>query len=137
MDEHVHRHHEENMLSVEDARDKILGTVRKTEKVTIPVIDSLGLVLTDNVESTINIPPYDNSAMDGYAIRAEDVLEATPDNPTILNVIETIAAGQLPQENLKEATAARIMTGAPIPNGSNAVVPFEDPTASETFFNFK
>ena len=134
MDEHVHRHHEENMLSVEDARDKILGTVRKTEKVTIPVIDSLGLVLTDNVESTINIPPYDNSAMDGYAIRAEDVLEATPDNPTILNVIETIAAGQLPQENLKEATAARIMTGAPIPNGSNAVVPFEDTTESETFF---
>jgi len=84
MDEHVHRHHEENMLSVEDARDKILGTVRKTEKVTIPVIDSLGLVLTDNVGSSINIPPYDNSAMDGYAIRAEDVLEATPDNPTIL-----------------------------------------------------
>ena len=57
MDEHVHRHHEENMLSVEDARDKILGTVRKTEKVTIPVIDSLGLVLSDNVESSINIPP--------------------------------------------------------------------------------
>ena len=112
------------MLSVEDARDKILGTVRKTEKVTIPVIDSLGLVLTDNVESSINIPPYDNSAMDGYAIRAEDVLEATADNPTILNVIETIAAGQIPQEDIKVATAARIMTGAPIPNGSNAVVPF-------------
>ena len=72
--------------------------------------------------------------MDGYAIRAEDVLEATPDNPIILNVIETIAAGQLPQEDLKEATAARIMTGAPIPNGSNAVVPFEDTTESETFF---
>ena len=134
MDEHVHRHHEENMMSVEDARDKILGTVRKTEKVTIPVIDSLGLVLADNVESSINIPPYDNSAMDGYAIRAEDVLEATADNPTILNVIETIAAGQIPQEDIKVATAARIMTGAPIPNGSNAVVPFEDTTESETFF---
>ena len=81
MDEHVHRHHEEDMLSVEDAREKILGTVCKTEVVTIPVTDSLGLVLSDNVASSINIPPYDNSAMDGYAIRAEDVTKATSDNP--------------------------------------------------------
>ena len=134
MDEHVHRHHEEDMLSVEDAKEKILGTVCKTEVVTIPVTDSLGLVLSDNVASSINIPPYDNSAMDGYAIRAEDVTKATSDNPIVLNVIETIAAGQLPQKDIKESTAARIMTGAPIPNGSNAVVPFEDTTESETFF---
>lgn len=134
MDEHVHRHHEEDMLSVEDAREKILGTVSKTEEVTIPVTDSLGLVLSGNVESSINIPPYDNSAMDGYAIRAEDVTKASSENPIVLNVIETIAAGQLPQEDIRESTAARIMTGAPIPNGSNAVVPFEDTTESETFF---
>ena len=56
MDEHVHRHHEEDMLSVEDAKEKILGTVCKTEVVTIPVTDSLGLVLSDNVTSSINIP---------------------------------------------------------------------------------
>ena len=73
MTEHVHRHHHADMLSVEAARHRILQAFEILEPVIMKITDSIGLVISDDVYSSINIPPLDNPGMDGYALRAEDV----------------------------------------------------------------
>ena len=115
-----------SMLSVEEAQEKIMSMFAPLEPVPTPILESIGQVLSEDVTSDINIPPLDNSAMDGYAIRYEDVLNASLNQPINLRLIGHIAAGQLPNQEVAPGTAIRIMTGAPIPNGANAVVPFED-----------
>jgi molybdopterin molybdotransferase len=82
--------------------------------------------LAEEVISEIDIPPFDNSAMDGYAVRAADVAEASPGSPVHLAVAGSVAAGSVAGEDLKPGTAIRIMTGAPMPRGADAVVPYED-----------
>ncbi len=114
------------MLSVEQALEKILGYVDVLEVEPRPVLDCLGQVLAEDVYSTINIPPLDNSAMDGYAVRAEDTRGATEQTPWLLRVIDTVAAGSISECEVEPGTTARIMTGAPVPKGADAVVRFED-----------
>ena len=114
------------MLSVEQALEKILGYVAVLEVEPRPVLDCLGQVLAEDVYSTINIPPLDNSAMDGYAVRAEDTRGATEQTPRLLRVIDTVAAGSISECEVEPGTTARIMTGAPVPKGADAVVRFED-----------
>jgi len=114
------------LLSVEQALEKILGYVDVLEVETRPVLDCLGQVLAEDVYSTINIPPLDNSAMDGYAVRAEDTRGATEQTPRLLRVIDTIAAGSISECEVEPGTTARIMTGAPVPKGADSVVRFED-----------
>ncbi|MBI2831205.1 MAG: molybdopterin molybdotransferase MoeA [Chloroflexi bacterium] len=114
------------MITVEEALDKVLGYVNVLEAEEKPVLESLAQVLAEDVYSDIDIPPLDNSAMDGYAVLSEDTRGASKKSPRILKVIDTVAAGSIPQKRVKTGTAIRIMTGAPMPDGADAVVPFED-----------
>jgi molybdopterin molybdotransferase len=123
---HSHRHYGETMLSVEDALDRILSFFQVLGPEEKPLLEALGQVLVADATSPYNIPPMDNSAMDGYAVQAADVKGASRDSPVSLRVIGHVAAGHLPTETVVSGTAIRIMTGAPIPDGADAVVPFED-----------
>ena len=114
------------MLSVEEALDKILGYVHVLETEEKPLLDALGQVLAQDVTAEFAIPPLDNTAMDGYAVRAVDTEGATPQNPKRLPVAGELAAGAVYEGELQPGTAVRIMTGAPMPGGADAVVPFED-----------
>jgi molybdopterin molybdotransferase len=114
------------MLSVEEARDRILSYFEVLPVEATPLIDSLGQVLAENLVASFDIPPLANSAMDGYAVLASDTTGASTENPVELPVTGVVAAGQLPDHPLEPRTAIRIMTGAPIPDQANAVVPFED-----------
>lgn len=109
-------------LSVEEARERILGTVRVLEPERVPILEALGRVLAEPVVASRNIPPLSNSAMDGYAVRGEDVAQA----PVRLRVVGEAAAGYVCEARVESGTAVRIMTGAPIPEGADTVVRFED-----------
>ena len=123
---HSHRHYDESMLSVEEALERILESVHVLEPEESPLLDALGQVLAEDAVSEYDIPPLDNSAMDGYAVRAIDIVGASKDTPVTLRVIGSVAAGELPRDNVAAGTAVRIMTGAPVPEGADAIVPFED-----------
>ena len=84
-----------------------------------------GLVLSDDVTATLSLPPFDNSAMDGYAVRADEVAAATAEYPVKLPVAEDIPAGRNDVPALERGTVHRIMTGAPMPDGATGVVPVE------------
>lgn len=114
------------MISVEEALDKILGNVAVLDEEEVPILDSLGQVLAEDISSSIRVPPLDNAAMDGYAIRAEDSLGASKRAPRFLRVIDTVAAGAISGFRVEPGTAIRIMTGAPVPEGADSVVRFED-----------
>lgn len=123
---HSHRHYGEAMLSVEEALERILSFFHVLDTEEKPLLDALGQVLAEDAVSRYDIPPLDNSAMDGYAVRTESIRGASQESPVTLKVIGTVAAGYLPEHTVAPGTAVRIMTGAPIPDGANAVVPFED-----------
>jgi molybdopterin molybdotransferase len=114
------------MISVEEALEKVLSYVEVLEPEQKPVLDCLGQVLAEDVYSTMDIPPLDNSAMDGYALRAEDTRGASKSVPRCLVVVGEVAAGSMPTKEVRPGTAIRIMTGAPLPAGADAVVRFED-----------
>ncbi len=114
------------MLSVEEARERILAVFHTLDAEEKPILEALGQVLAEDVEAPFDIPPLANSAMDGYAVRHQDIQGADPSSPRLLRVVGYVAAGQLPSQKVEPGTAIRIMTGAPIPPGADAVVPFED-----------
>ena len=113
------------MISVEEALERVLSHIEVLEAEDEEILNARGQVLADDVHSTIDIPGMDNSAMDGYAIRAESTVGATHSSPNHLRVIGEVAAGYLTKEEVDPGTAIRIMTGAPIPGGADAVVQFE------------
>jgi molybdopterin molybdotransferase len=119
------------VISVDQALKKVLEHIDVLEAEEGPILDCLGQVLAEDVFSTINIPPLDNSAMDGYAVRSADTRGASHKSPRILRVIDTVAAGAVSQSKLGPGTAIRIMTGAPVPEGADGVVRFEDTDESE------
>jgi molybdopterin molybdotransferase len=114
------------MLSVEEAIQKILDEVDVLETESVPILESLGQVLAEDIISGINVPPLDNSAMDGYAVRAPDTRGAGAASPKVLKVIGTVIAGSISPREVGPGTAMRIMTGAPLPRGADAVVQFEN-----------
>jgi molybdopterin molybdotransferase len=114
------------MISVEEALDKVLSNIQTLETEKKPILETLGQVLAEDVVSAINVPPRDNSALDGYAMQAADTRGASPKNPRVLKVIDIIAAGANPLKKVLAGTAVRIMTGAPTPAGATAVIGFED-----------
>ncbi|MFC1912305.1 gephyrin-like molybdotransferase Glp [Chloroflexota bacterium] len=114
------------MISVEQALEKILSYAGVLEATEVPVLDSLGQVIAGDIYSSISIPPLDNAAMDGYAVRAEDTHNASSGSPRFLRVIGTVIAGSISRQVVKPGTAIRIMTGAPVPEGADSVVRFED-----------
>src|SRR5271170_7438534 len=100
--------------------------IRARPAVALALTGAQGLVLADDVVAQLALPVFDNSAMDGYAVRAEDASGATPEHPVVLPVAEDIPAGRTDVLSLKPNTAHRIMTGAPVPAGADAIVPVED-----------
>ncbi|MGD9116983.1 MAG: molybdopterin molybdotransferase MoeA [Dehalococcoidia bacterium] len=119
------------MISVEQALAKVLEHIDVLGVEESPILSCLGQVLAEDVISGINVPPLDNSAMDGYAVRADDTKGAAPKSPRILRVIDTAVAGSVSQAIVEPGTAVRIMTGAPVPKGADAVVKFEDTDQSQ------
>lgn len=114
------------MISVDEALAEILSHVQPLESEQVPILDALGRVLAEEIISDIHVPPFHNSAMDGYAVRAADVAGATPETPFRLKVIGSVAAGYVAGTQIEPGTAVRIMTGAPLPGGADAVIPYED-----------
>lgn len=114
------------MLSVEEALEKVLERIEVMGTEQRPILECLGQVLAEDIYSDINVPPLDNSAYDGYAVRAEDIAGADKGSPRVLRVIDTVLAGQMPGKEVTPGTAVRIMTGAPIPRGADCAVRFED-----------
>ena len=111
-------------MSVEEAFDRIMASFSALEPVERPLLDTLGQVLAEEVLSPLDLPPLANSAMDGYAVRSQDIQGASPDSPKSLNVIGIVAAGQVSTQTVVPGTTIRIMTGAPVPDGADTVVPF-------------
>ncbi|MGN6334518.1 molybdopterin molybdotransferase MoeA [Mycobacterium sp.] len=114
------------MRSVAEHQRVVTGLIRARPPVAVPLTEAQGLVLAEDVVAGLALPVFDNSAMDGYAVRAEDTSAATPENPVVLRVAEDIPAGRTDELTLQPGTAHRIMTGAPLPAGATAVVPVED-----------
>ena len=114
------------MLTPTEAARLILENIAPLPVLRQPLREALDLVLAEDVASPIDLPPWDNSAMDGYAARAVDVEEAAPDHTVVLAVIESVAAGQFPQRTIGPGQATRIFTGAPLPAGADTVVRQED-----------
>lgn len=114
------------MISVEEALEKLLSNVDVLAKKEVAVLDTLGQVLAEDIYSEIDVPPLDNSAMDGYAVQSSDTRGAGSHSPRLLRVIDTVAAGSISESEVTAGTAVRIMTGAPVPKGADTVVRFED-----------
>ncbi|HSW41939.1 MAG TPA: gephyrin-like molybdotransferase Glp [Patescibacteria group bacterium] len=114
------------LLSVEEALAAVLGAApHPLPPERVPVVEALGRVLAEPVVASVDLPPWDNSSMDGYAIRAADVAGATEAGPRRLEVRGEVAAGRFPDSEVSPGTAMRIATGAPLPPGADAVVEVE------------
>ena len=114
------------MISVEDAQRLILEVIRPMGRERLGLLDCSGRVLAEDVQSARPVPPWNNSAMDGYAVRAEDVRGASRETPRTLKIIEEIQAGVVASRTLGSGEAIQIMTGAPMPDGADAVVLVEE-----------
>ncbi|MCL6644971.1 MAG: molybdopterin molybdotransferase MoeA [Dehalococcoidia bacterium] len=114
------------MIPVEEARERILAYFSRLEPERKPLLDALGQVLAEDVVAPFDIPPLDNTAMDGYAVRAADTAGAADATPIELRVIADLAAGYVLDTPVGPGEAVRIMTGAPVPPGADAIVPFEE-----------
>ena len=113
------------MRSVAEHRTAVLDLVRPLPATPVPVGSALGLVLAEDVVAAVDLPGFDNSAMDGYAVRAAELAGASPQTPVALPVDGDVAAGDTTHHVLRRGTALRIMTGAPMPDGADTVVPVE------------
>lgn len=114
------------MRSVAEHQRVVTELIRARPPAAVPLTEAQGLALAEDVVAQLALPVFDNSAMDGYAVRAEDTSGATPERPVLLPVAEDIPAGRTDELTLRPGTAHRIMTGAPLPAGATAVVPVED-----------
>lgn len=124
------------LLNVDDALQRILDQIKPVDAEEIELESALNRVLADNITATTNLPPFANSSMDGYALRSADIAGASKDTPIKLKVVMDIPAGKAPDKTLESGQAARIMTGAPIPDGADAVIPVEDTDANwQTWVN--
>lgn len=113
------------MLSVDAYREGILAGIAVLEPLELPLLDAHGCVLAEDVSAPWPLPNFDNSSMDGYAVRASDIAQATESTPVILPVLDDVPAGFRSELTLEPGQAIRIMTGAPMPDGADAVVPVE------------
>ena len=116
----------QTFLSVDDALERILRGFAPLPAQNVPLGQALGLIAAEDVLARDNVPGFDSSAFDGYAVRAADLSEASAATPAQLRVVDEIPAGRVSPVTLQPGEAARIMTGAPVPAGADAVVPFED-----------
>src|SRR5687767_13697809 len=110
------------MRTLDEHRSAVLALVAPLPPVAVPVGSALGLVLAEPVTAAVDLPGFDNSAMDGYAVRAHELSGAGPQTPVVLPVEADVAAGDTTRHVLARGHAMRIMTGAPMPEGADAVV---------------
>ncbi|MGW7659645.1 molybdotransferase-like divisome protein Glp [Streptomyces sp. NPDC054756] len=115
----------DQLWSVDEHLQDILATVRPLEPIELQLLDAQGCVLVDDVTVPVSLPPFDNSSMDGYAVRVADVAGASEEFPAVLEVVGDAAAGQADLLHVGPGQAVRIMTGAPLPPGAETVVPVE------------
>ena len=114
------------MLTVPEASANILEHITPLAVERVPLLDSLGRVLAEPIRAPMTLPAWDNSAMDGYAVRGDDIDSASAEQPVTLRVLETVAAGRFATKRVEPGEAIRIMTGAPLPEGADTVVRVED-----------
>ncbi|MDQ0787527.1 gephyrin-like molybdotransferase Glp [Streptomyces sp. B3I8] len=115
----------DRLWSVDEHLQDVLSTVRPLEPIELQLLDAQGCVLVEDVMVPVSLPPFDNSSMDGYAVRVADVAGASEEFPAALTVVGDVAAGAGDPPRVGPGEAARIMTGAPLPPGAEAVVPVE------------
>lgn len=116
---------QDHLWSVDEHLEDILATVRPLEPIELQLLDAQGCVLVEDITVPVSLPPFDNSSMDGYAVRVADVAGASEEFPAVLDVVGDVAAGQAELLHVGPGQAARIMTGAPLPPGAETVVPVE------------
>jgi molybdopterin molybdotransferase len=117
---------DDRLRTVDEHLSVVLDGIGSIDPIELTLLDSQGLLLAENISSDFPLPGFDNSAMDGYAVRAIDTRDASGDNPVRLQVVGDVAAGAKSRSGMGPGLAMRIMTGAPIPAGADAVIPLED-----------
>ena len=117
---------EDRLRTVDEHLQLVLAGIGQLEPIELTILDAQGLLLAENVITPVSLPGFDNSAMDGYAVRAVDTANADPDEPAVLPVVGDVVAGAKSRSGMGPGLAMRIMTGAPIPSGADAVVQLED-----------
>ncbi|MEV7284287.1 gephyrin-like molybdotransferase Glp [Streptomyces sp. NPDC093252] len=115
----------DHLWSVDEHLEDILATVRPLDPIELQLLDAQGCVLVEDITVPLSLPPFDNSSMDGYAVRVADVAGASEEFPAVLEVVGDVAAGRADPLTVGAGQAARIMTGAPLPPGAETVVPVE------------
>ena len=124
---HVHDHDAgEGLLSVDDARDRLLSRIQPLSPLRLPLTEAHGCVVAEDVVATFDLPEFASSAMDGFAVRASDVEGASPSQPIELKVVGRALIGHRPEGTVGAGESMRIATGAPIPAGADCVVPIEN-----------
>jgi molybdopterin molybdotransferase len=118
-----------DLLSVLEAQSRIKQAIKTLPTKTVDLADAYGKVLATDIQAEIDLPPFANSSMDGFAVRAVDTQQASQSHAIKLTVTADIPAGTAPAIEIKQGEMARIMTGAPLPAGADAVVPVEDTSA--------
>lgn len=118
-------------LGVAEARDIILREIAPLERVSCPLGEALGRALAREVRAPLDLPPWDNSAMDGFAVRGVDIAGASRNSPVELRVVDDVAAGGFPSRPIERGEACRVMTGAPVPEGADSVVRVEHTDGGE------
>ena len=113
------------MITVDKALKQVYSSAPELDPERLPLDEILGLVLAENIVAPEDLPPVANSAMDGYAVISADTAGTSPDAPRTLTVLEDLPAGRWPEMTLREGCASRIMTGAPLSSGADAVVRVE------------
>lgn len=116
---------QDTMILVEEAQKRILAHIEPTPVIEVPVWQAAGLPVARDLVADIDLSPFAASAMDGYAVHAADLADASPERPIVLSVVAHEAAGHVMEMPLKAGAAVRIMTGAPVPEGADAVVKYE------------
>lgn len=119
------------MIRVEEARERILNGIDPLGRERVALTEAAGRVLAEAVDAPVDHPPWDTSAMDGYAVRVEETRGASKSRPVLLRVVEEIPAGRIPERPIGTGESSRIMTGAPLPRGADAVVKIEDSRRGE------
>lgn len=119
-------------VTYEEALERLLKAVGPVEPETLPLGECFSRVLAEDFAAEMDVPPFDRSPYDGYAMRASDTASASPDGPVTLRILEEIPAGSTPRSPITAGTAAKILTGAPIPEGADAVVMFEKTAFTDT-----
>lgn len=114
------------LLPVSEARQRLLEHFPRLDAAAVPLTQAVGRILAEDIRAGYDLPPFPNSGVDGFAVQAADVAQAGPDHPARLRVVGDIPAGQASDQTLGPGQAMRIMTGAPVPAGAEAVVMVED-----------